>query len=153
MAAWVYFASKSGVSRAETVRIIVEENVLVRSAHNEKGSLIANVGRLSPGELIALVYRGSGATKTELVARIGLAQISAIPGTKVVEHVGDELSERLAVSGYPTLEGGGHDVLRIQQVTRARVDLSGSYAGRNAIHKLEREDLLRVRAALEPEIG
>jgi hypothetical protein len=55
---WVYFATTSGASKEETLRLVLEQELLVRTAHKANKTLIPNVGNVQPGDRLLLVYGG-----------------------------------------------------------------------------------------------
>lgn len=56
VASWVYFANAEGIDLSTTKRLAQEHGWMWRSVHNIKGSAIANVTHLQPGDRIYLYY-------------------------------------------------------------------------------------------------
>lgn len=134
---WVYFATTTGASRDETLRLVVENDILLRKAHNVAGSLIANVGKVSPGQRLLVAYGGEPLVLLE-VAEPALP----VTATAAISRL-DEFSADIRAAGYDDAEfvdttvGGFTGFL----VTRVDVDLSqipfARKVGNNALFRAD----------------
>jgi hypothetical protein len=147
MSTWVYFAARAQAAQADTLEFATRQNILWRSARNSAGSLIANVGRLRPGDTILLVYRQGRPHVARVAAKIADVA-NPVPGTDVIERVKPPHAESLVDAGYQPVDASGAvEVLHLEDVTEVELVLRGTYGGSGTIHQLAPEDA-GVAAAL-----
>jgi len=136
---WVYFASDSQAGPSSTIDFALVNNVICRCSRNAKGALIANVGRLRPGDRLLLVYRRPGRPHVvRLCARIATAQHPA-PGTMVIQQIDGPLAADLSAAGYHPCIGGVAEVIPLEDVCSCEFQLRGKY-GMGTIHALSPDD-------------
>ena len=139
MAQWVYFAGEALAGQEDTIDFAMRNNVIYRPSRSASGNLIANVGRLRPGDTLLLAYRQGLPHVARISARI--AQVDyPVRGTAVVEEVGPPHSQMFLDAGYLPIGPGNVEVIHIEDVSLCQITLRGTYAGQNAIHKLTPED-------------
>ncbi len=142
---WVYFASSARAGEADTLDFALEHKVLYRPSHTEDGSsLIPNVAKLRPGDLIFLVYRRPGVVRARVLARIAVPE-NGVPGLKAVDRIEGDLARIMSERGYPLQADGSQEVLRLAEAEPCDLVLEGRYGGHNAIHKVDEVDRPAVR--------
>ncbi len=96
---WVYFATPSRASRANTYDLAYERGIICCDVFNSAGSLKPNVGRLGVGDLILLAYRQDGSYTPELYVQVEAPFGSPIGQTSVMCELPEELAPLLQ-NGY-----------------------------------------------------
>ncbi len=144
LADWIYFATSRKASLAATIEAVINSQFLWRSAFNEKGALIANVGSLKPGDRILLAWR-----HTNLVRMAYLQCTVAAPLSPIVPHLAiDRLTganaAALMAAGYPSNSNGAVEGIRLDDIRECYFRVQGVYGGNNAIHKLAEADIVSL---------
>lgn len=96
---WVYFATPSRASRANTYDLAYEHGIICCDVFNSAGSLKPNVGRLGVGDLILLAYGQGGSYTPELYVQVEAPFGSPIDQTSVMCELPEELAPALQ-NGY-----------------------------------------------------
>jgi len=141
---WLYYASSSQADASRTFELAITENVIVRNVVNKRGALIANVGRLAPGDDLILAYRGQ---------RYGLIATLAEPRNPngrapAIEMLQGEFAIDVAGNDYRVLDGDRLEVLLLEEVERFSLDDTIPNLGMGTLHDISGSSLeKRIRAA------
>ncbi|MFM2153159.1 MAG: hypothetical protein RL199_1594 [Pseudomonadota bacterium] len=132
---WLYFASPRGTTLANTLETVMNGQLIVRTARNQTGQLIANVGALQVGQTIGLVWRGD--------RHVYLKCIIGPPENPVEGTVIDRIPVgKAGIVGYAANAGDCVEGIRLVDVEECYLALrDGGYGGHNALHQPRLEDV------------
>ncbi len=150
---WIYFATAEKASLASTIEIVIDAQFLWRSAFNEKGAQIANVGGIEAGDHIVVAWRHSGAIRTAYLECTVAAPVSPVTPGVVIDKLTGPDAQMLIAAGYPINSAGEVEGIRLDNIRECYFQVQGRYGGNNAIHKLAGEDVgqLSIGATIPPE--
>lgn len=111
MAEWTYYAGKIASLEAG-LDLARRFGVMWRGARNERGALIANVGRLQPGHKLHFAYREPGRARYVFRAVIGPPR-SPAPGAPAIDRIGGPAAEELRRAGYEYSAPGVMEVVHL----------------------------------------
>lgn len=134
---WLYYAASSKADADRTFELAINDNVIIRNVENVNGALIAGVGRLQPGDRIALVFRG---------LRAGLIATLAEPTephhrAPAVQVLHGEFAKQLAGSDYKLQGGDTLEVLLLEEVERFCLSSDVPNLGMGTLHCITDTDL------------
>ena len=150
---WIYFATAKKASLPSTIETIINVQFLWRSALNERGAEIANVGRIKEGDHIIVAWRHSGVIRTAYLNCTVAAPFSPVAPGLVIDKLTGPDGQMLIAAGYPMNSAGAVEGIRLDEIRECYFQVQGRYAGNNAIHKLADEDVgeLSIGATIPPE--
>ena len=144
---WIYFATSEKASLASTIETVINAQFLWRSAFNEKGARIANVGGIQDGDHVVFAWRHSSATRTAYLECTVAEPLSpATPGL-VIDKLAGPSAQILVSAGYPQNSAGEVEGVRLDDIRECYFQVQGEYGGNNAIHKLAVEDVGQLSKA------
>lgn len=103
---WIYFATSEKASLASTIETVINAQFLWRSAFNEKGARIANVGRIQNGDHVVIAWRHSGATRTAYLDCTVAEPLSPVTPGLVIDKLAGPSAQVLISAGYPQNSAG-----------------------------------------------
>lgn len=142
---WIYLASPTQGTEADTVRLALQEHVISRPTRNSRGAAVSNVGHIRPGDRMVLAYRRRGAPPAaRVIATIGVPG-KAVSGTHAIDEVAEpRLVEELRRAGFPlSLADDGAEVahvIHLTDVIECEVALSSVYPGQTTLRRLSPRD-------------
>ena len=146
MATWIYFATAAKTSLASTVGLALSTQLLWRSARNANGALIANVGKIRPGDRIVVAWRHPGRRRTAYL-RCRVAHPLAPPAAGlVIDRIAGADARSLIEAGYPAGSSGEVEGIRLDEIEECFFEVQGVYGGNNAIHVASPVDLEATNA-------
>lgn len=132
---WIYFATAERTSLASTIETVINAQFLWRSAFNERGAQIANVGALEKGDHIIVAWRHSGVVRTAYLDCTIAGPFSPVAS-----------GQPLIAAGYPMNSVGEVEGIRLDEIRECYFQAQGTYGGNNAIHKLAPQDAVQLSA-------
>jgi hypothetical protein len=141
---WIYFATAEKTSLASTIETVINAQFLWRSAFNERGAQIANVGALEKGDHIIVAWRHSGVVRTAYLECTVAGPFSPAASGLVIDKLRGTDAQALVAAGYPTNSAGEVEGIRLDEIRECYFQVRGTYGGNNAIHKLAAEDAGRL---------
>jgi hypothetical protein len=137
----MYFATIAKASLASTMRLLLSTQFLWRSARNINGALIANVGKIRPGDRIVVAWRHPGRPRTAyLRCRVAHPLAPADAGL-VIDRIAGADADSFIAAGYPAISSGEVEGIRLDEIEECFFEVRGYYGGNNAIHDASSEDL------------
>lgn len=150
---WIYFATAEKASLASTVEAVINSQFLWRSAYNERGAQIANVGGIEQGDHIIVAWRHSGFVRTAYLECTVAGPFSPVAPGIVIDKLAGPDAQPLIAAGYPTNSAEEVEGIRLNEIRECYFQVQGKYGGNNAIHKLAAEHAgqLSIGSRIPPE--
>jgi hypothetical protein len=144
---WIYFATSEKASLASTIETVINAQFLWRSAFNEKGARIANVGGIRQGDHVVIAWRHSSVIRTAYLECTIAAPLSPVARGLVIDKLAGPSAQILVSAGYPQNSAGAVEGVRLDDIRECYFQVQGKYGGNNAIHKLAVEDVGQMSKA------
>src|SRR6185295_1578392 len=133
---------------ASTLETVLNTQFLWRSAFNEQGARIANVGSIAAGDHIVVAWRHPGSVRTAYLRCQVATPVSPLAPGLVIDKLADPGAEVLTAAGYPTNPAGDVEGIRLSDIRECYFQVKGEYGGRGTIHELAQEDVDQLPTAL-----